>query len=72
MWLNGCRNLTEFVSCDIWSDRSSDDETAGSTEAPAQYQQLPIEDSSTRIVLVQVAKKGHIRKKFISVSGIMY
>ncbi|AQK86256.1 Solute carrier family 35 member F1 [Zea mays] len=31
------------------NDRSSDDETAGSTEAPAQYQQLPIEDNSTRI-----------------------
>lgn len=31
------------------NDSSSDDETAGSTEAPAQYQQLPIEDNSTRI-----------------------
>jgi len=49
MWLNGCRNLTKFVSCDIWSDSSSDDETAGSSETPAQYQQLPIEDNSTRI-----------------------
>uniref|UniRef100_A0A804PZJ6 Solute carrier family 35 member F1 n=1 Tax=Zea mays TaxID=4577 RepID=A0A804PZJ6_MAIZE len=33
----------------IYSLKSSDDETAGSTEAPAQYQQLPIEDNSTRI-----------------------
>ena len=24
------------------------------------------------LVLIQVAKKGHIRKKFISVSGVMY
>ncbi|CAD6333671.1 unnamed protein product [Miscanthus lutarioriparius] len=31
------------------NDSSSDDETAASTEAPAQYQQLPIEDNSTRI-----------------------
>ncbi|XP_066361658.1 uncharacterized protein [Miscanthus floridulus] len=31
------------------NDSSSDDETAGSSEAPAQYQQLPIEDNSTRI-----------------------